>query len=47
MNQLLALRSYYKDFPISWAAHEQVATLLVRRIAEEAILDVDAAAAKG
>jgi hypothetical protein len=48
LKELLELREYYKDFPFSWSAHEKIATLVVRRRAEIAIAEVDAAvAAKG
>jgi hypothetical protein len=45
LSELLALRDYFKEIPISWGSFERVATLLVTRRMEQARADVDAAKA--
>jgi hypothetical protein len=44
LDELLSLRAYFVDIPINWSSFDKVATLLVRRRAEDAIVFVDAAA---
>jgi hypothetical protein len=44
MKELLALRDYFSGVPIRWAVFEDVSTLLVKRRAELAGMEVDRAA---
>jgi hypothetical protein len=45
LSELLALKDYFHDIPISWSAYERVCTLVVKRRVEQAGADVDRAAA--
>ena len=44
LSELLALKDYFRDIPIRWGSFERVTTLVVRRRAELAGADIDAAA---